>query len=205
MVWFRSVCESWRTIIHEPQFVKKHLSLATKDDNINNWGVITHYQYQDPKSCSLRSIFHEPYGRAVDLYYPFKNLQRGVGIVGSCDGLVCSYDIERTFDKFYIWNPSTRESLILPSFGEGANFGSSDGFGYDSSNDDYQVIRVAFVKAPLEVKVYSLKTDSWRRIEDFPNNLKMSQPMESSKLVNGSIHWSAANLSDNSWVIIALD
>ncbi|KAG5554201.1 hypothetical protein RHGRI_011904 [Rhododendron griersonianum] len=205
LVRFRSVCKSWCTIIYEPQFVKKHLSLVTKDDNINNWRVIIRYQYHDLKSCSLRSFFHEPYGRAVDLYYPFKTLRRGVGIVGSCDGLVCIYYYEKSVDNFYIWNPSTRESHILPSFGEGANFGFSYGFGYDSFNDDYKVIRVAFAKGPLEVKVYSLKTDSWRRIGGFPSNLIMFRPMESSKLVNGSIHWSATNLNNNSWVIIALD
>ncbi|KAH7844339.1 hypothetical protein Vadar_026970 [Vaccinium darrowii] len=205
LIRFRCVCKSWCTMIYEPQFVKKHLSRATKDGDITHWRVIIRYRYHDLKSCSLHSIFHEPYECPVDLYYPFKTLQRGVGIVGSCNGLVCIYYYEKSVDNFYLWNPSTRESHILPYYGDGANFGFSYGFGYDSFNDDYKVIRVAYAKGSLEVKVYSLKIDSWRRIEGFPSNLIMFQPMESSKHVNGSIHWVGTNLCDNSWVILAFD
>ncbi|KAH7843924.1 hypothetical protein Vadar_022450 [Vaccinium darrowii] len=205
LIRFRSVCKSWCSIIYEPQFVKKHLSLATKDDDINHWRVIICYKYRDLKSCSLQSIFHDSYGCAMDPCYPFMTLQRGVGIVGSCNGLVCIYYYEKLVDNCCLWNPSTRESHILPYYGEGTNFGFSYGFGYDSFNDDYKVIRVGFAKGPTEVKVYSLKTDSWRRIEGFPSNLIIFRPLESSKHVNGSIHWTATNLSSNSWVITALD
>lgn len=106
MVRFRSVCKSCCTIIYEPQFVKKHLSLANKDDYINHWRVITCYKYHDLKPCSLNSIFHEPFGYAVDLYYPFMTLQRGDGIVGSCNGLIPL--LMQMLGGFQCWNKGVR-------------------------------------------------------------------------------------------------
>ncbi|GFY82461.1 hypothetical protein Acr_02g0007010 [Actinidia rufa] len=205
LIRFKSVCKSWLAMISDPQFAKKHLSLLTKDDTIDPWRIMIRYPYHDLKSCSLHSIFHEPYGYAVDLDFPLKRLRRDVVIVGSCDGLVCISFSEGQIDILYIWNPSTRESHILPSFGKGLNRGISYGFGYDSSNDDYKVVRVAFVNGPHEVKVYSLRTDSWRRIQDFPNDLIEYNCMESGQLVNGSLNWASANPSNHSWVITGFD
>ncbi|XP_057486039.1 F-box/kelch-repeat protein At3g23880-like [Actinidia eriantha] len=205
LIRFKSVCKSWQTMISKPQFAKKHLSLATKDDIINPWRIIIRYPYHDLKSCSLHSIFHEPQSYVVDLDYPLKRLRRDVRIVGSCDGLVCISFFENLIDIIYIWNPSTRETHILPSYGRGFNFSISYGFGYDSSNDDYKVVRVAFVNGPLEVKVYSLRTDSWRRIQDFPSNLINFHSTECGQLVNGSLNWAATHPTNQSWVIIALD
>ncbi|XP_071940049.1 F-box/kelch-repeat protein At3g23880-like [Coffea arabica] len=65
-------------------------------------------------------------------------------IVGSCNGLVCL--------------KIPRKQLCY-------------GFGYDESNDDYKIVAISLVKVSdamgkkIRVEVYSLKTDSWRRIE----------------------------------------
>ncbi|KAL7243275.1 hypothetical protein ACSBR1_015642 [Camellia fascicularis] len=69
---------------------------------------------------------------------------------------------------------------------------------YDSSNDDYKVVRINNFNNSLEVKIYSLRTDSWRKIQDFPSN-------RIGKLMNGSLNWVGINPSDHSWVITALD
>ena len=63
------------------------------------------------------------------------------------------------------------------------------GFGYDSFADDYKLVRVvtfATERFETKVKLYSLGTNSWKRIEDFP----YSVPNKSDGIfVNGALHW----------------
>ena len=67
-------------------------------------------------------------------------------------------------------------------------------FGYDLCNDDYKVLRViAFYNRgqPLKefkVKVYSLRSHSWRKIEDqWPK--KECTISSNSVWLNGALHW----------------
>ncbi|KAI8032017.1 F-box/kelch-repeat protein [Camellia lanceoleosa] len=101
-----------------------------------------------------------PYGYTVNLNYPLKTLRLDAGIGGSCDGLVCVYLVENYNDIIHIWNPTTRKHKSLPSFGKGFILSISYGFGYDSSNDDYKVVRISNFNDSLEVKIYSLRTNS---------------------------------------------
>ncbi|XP_047339485.1 F-box protein CPR1-like [Impatiens glandulifera] len=69
-------------------------------------------------------------------------------------------------------------------------------FGYDSTNDDYKVVRLVF---PLidahfkryitsyEVKVYSFKSNSWHRSETSPDHPKLESIGDS--IVCGAMHW----------------
>ncbi|KAI9075267.1 hypothetical protein K1719_042768 [Acacia pycnantha] len=64
-------------------------------------------------------------------------------VVGTCDGLVCITDYQ-----ILIWNPSIRKYMVLPepiltySTVNGQHEGYQlFGFGFDSKNKDYKVIR----------------------------------------------------------------
>ncbi|KAI8556175.1 hypothetical protein RHMOL_Rhmol05G0231400 [Rhododendron molle] len=75
------------------------------------------------------------------------------------------------------------------------------GFGYDESIDDYKVVRFFSSTGcrEVQVKVYTLRSDSWRRIRDFP----LSRfPKGLGTFVNGSLHWIVVNESYN---IVSLD
>ncbi|KAM7523255.1 hypothetical protein LguiA_013157 [Lonicera macranthoides] len=67
------------------------------------------------------------------------------------------------------------------------------GFGYGDAKDDYKVVRMVqfYVKDKesfrAEVSVYSLKSNSWRRIGDFPYYL--SYKRVSGVLASGALHW----------------
>ncbi|THG00569.1 F-box/kelch-repeat protein At3g23880-like [Camellia sinensis] len=185
--------------------MKKHLSLVTKDDTINPWRIIIRYPFHKLKSCSLDSFFDGPYGYAVNLNYPLKTLRLDARIGGSCDGLICVYFVENYDDIIYIRNPAIGKHKILPSFGKGFILSISYGVGYDSPNDDCKVVRINNFNDSLEVKIYSLRTDSWRKIQDFPSNIIGFHSMDSGKLVNGSLNWVGINTSDHSWVVTALD
>ncbi|KAI8005313.1 F-box/kelch-repeat protein [Camellia lanceoleosa] len=70
---------------------------------------------------------------------------------------------------------------------------------------DGMVVRIGFANGSLEVKIYSLRTDSWKKIQDFPTNIIGFHSMDLGKLVNGSLNWVGTNPSNHSWVITALD
>ncbi|XP_059631104.1 F-box protein CPR1-like [Cornus florida] len=67
------------------------------------------------------------------------------------------------------------------------------GFGYDCVSDDYKLVRmVQFFGYSVnsfysEVKVYSLKANSWRRIQGFPYYLRHHGV--NGVLVSGALHW----------------
>ncbi|GMY35324.1 F-box protein CPR1 [Fagus crenata] len=85
------------------------------------------------------------------------------------------------------------------------------GFGYDETSDDYKVMRLVQFFAGeddswrSEVKVYSLKNDSWKRVPDCPYYLcyKPSYGM----LASGALHWvvNPKAESDTTNLILAFD
>lgn len=53
-----------------------------------------------------------------------------------------------------------------------------------------------------QVKIYTLSTNTWRRIQDFPSGVPFD---ESAKFVSGTLNWLASTTSSSSWVIVSLD
>ncbi|KAF9604186.1 hypothetical protein IFM89_003932 [Coptis chinensis] len=89
---------------------------------------------------------------AVEIDYPGKGSFNGVEIVGSCNGLLCIHT--DFFDV--IWNPCTNEYKklpIAPAVAESIEDWESHityGFGYDSTVDDYKVVKVAFLHSGFD-------------------------------------------------------
>ncbi|KAG5549737.1 hypothetical protein RHGRI_014887 [Rhododendron griersonianum] len=150
------------------------------------------------------SIMHEQSDTtAVDIDYPFEKPRERVWIDfnGSCNGLVC---IMVTGYIMYVWNPATRKSTELPVIKMlNTVFNNKCGIGYDDSIDDYKVVVIlsAHVDRVIQnrVEVYTLRTDSWRRIGDCPHSLAGS---DSGIFVSGVLHWTSR---DSNWIIVSLD
>ncbi|KAG5531226.1 hypothetical protein RHGRI_025997 [Rhododendron griersonianum] len=162
------------------------------------------------KTCSLRSVLEsQQWESAVDLDYPFNDLDQSVVVVGSCNGLMC---VAATLTgTIYLFNPSTRKSKRLPDSGIKRPRDSRDlyGFGFDESNDDYKVVLISHggggVSAKRNVMVYTLRTDSWRQIGGFPGGVPCNVL---GNFLNGSLLWLVC--VDNSgpgysYVIVSLD
>lgn len=108
-------------------------------------------------------------------------------------------------------NPSTRISTKLPPVEVKMipGFYNIFGFGYNESSDDYKVLGIfcAFGNVGVYesvVKLYSLKTNSWKRIEDF----KGGEPLDDSgKFAGGKLHFSTIRGIglDFRWDIVSLD
>ncbi|KAG5560587.1 hypothetical protein RHGRI_003793 [Rhododendron griersonianum] len=146
-------------------------------------------------SCSLYSILNEQSDTAVDLDFPSKVSNHRGTIVGCCDGLVCVASDREVF----IWNPSTRKSKRLPDveIPSPYHYIAMHGFGYDESIDDYKVAVFSCDANnqnrgfEAEGNVYSLRTNSWRRIRGFPSCLHMDV---SGTYLNGALHWISCSL-----------
>ncbi|KAG5549760.1 hypothetical protein RHGRI_014908 [Rhododendron griersonianum] len=122
----------------------------------------------------------------VKLDCPFKVPNLRVTIWGACDGLVCI----GTKREVLIWNPSTGKYRGLPNVEMPYNCYAWFGFGYDECIDDYKVVGFFFDDrrsgSEPEVKVYTLGSDSWRRIEDCPYRAPRGVL---GTFVNRALHW----------------
>ncbi|XP_016473789.1 F-box/kelch-repeat protein At3g23880-like [Nicotiana tabacum] len=126
-------------------------------------------------------------------------------ILGSCDGLFC---ICRDFEDLFLWNPSTRKLKELPSSGinvlrDSEGIDISYGFGYTECQSDYRVVEIVRNENSnrYNVSVYSLRTNSWKRIQEYLSIIFWDH---SGKFVNGKLHWSAEDrVSDgnSTWFI----
>ncbi|XP_058006574.1 F-box/kelch-repeat protein At3g06240-like [Hevea brasiliensis] len=83
------------------------------------------------------------------------------------------------------------------------------GFGFDSTTDDYKLVRVVYLKDstlnynefPPLVEIYSLRSRGWRKVD---NNLKyVMREGSTSAFLNGACHWVATKEDGISEVIVS--
>ncbi|XP_065852782.1 F-box protein CPR1-like [Euphorbia lathyris] len=178
LVRFRCLSKPLCSIIDSSDFIRLHLShsLNTRSNLriiLRDWNLYS-VDFDSLDAAAAAESFDHP-------------LQSGGGTeaVGSCHGLVFLRNSER---NLALYNPSTRRYKRVPvseieppdnSLKTGYVF---YGFGYDSVNEDYKLIRMAtfvgdddgceFIQYDYEVKVYSLKNDSWKKIKGLPFYLR---------------------------------
>ncbi|XP_017224381.1 F-box protein CPR1 [Daucus carota subsp. sativus] len=199
---FRCVSKEWCRLIDSNEFGKKH------------WRRMI--------ECNKRSVIFSGYdvgkfyladfealdggGDAVEINGPLGALVSGAVFFGAANGLVCV--AKDMMNELFIFNPSTRKGRKIPS--APADFPRSRdssefvqcGFGYDHVNDDYKIVKIGescFRFSGMKVIVYSLKSDSWKRIQDVPSNVQLIG--DRGIFANGALHWFAvkdpANFSED--------
>uniref|UniRef100_M0ZWT6 F-Box protein n=2 Tax=Solanum tuberosum TaxID=4113 RepID=M0ZWT6_SOLTU len=186
---FRCASKSWFALISSPEFVKTHLSLNDNNNEYTRHKVMmferTVCNFRD---CSVSSLFNNSFIKANDLDYP-RQVPCGVYIVGSVNGLICLVSREK---ELFLWNPSIRKYKKLPNPKTKttlAYFPRVYGFGYDKFHDDYNVVVIFIynnISLHIEVKRNSLKSDSWRTVDNCPSIVPLQQP---GRFVNGKLHW----------------
>ncbi|XP_026412940.1 uncharacterized protein LOC113308688 [Papaver somniferum] len=199
----KCVCKTWYTLLSTPDFVKLHLHLTIQRNNPNL--MLRSYETTSPSSL-LHSISYDTILSSVneiehdcEIDYPFKSLHYDMGLLGSCNGLVCMWfsDTDET-EFFCVWNPATKIYKKLPK-SPGA-YGVC-GFGYDHNTDDYKLINV--VDTSCLVEVYTLRSNSWRNTQTIPFRIPMR---DIGVLVNGFYHWLGETRAEPfSKVIVSLD
>ncbi|KAK1368155.1 F-box protein interaction domain protein [Heracleum sosnowskyi] len=207
----RCVSKGWCSLIDSNPFVKKHLKRALECNVgaliINQRGKF--YLAEDFKS----NLDDDDDAVAVEMMDPLKTLISAADFVGSANGLVCVS--KNQMNEFVVFNPSTRKSRKIPSapaeFPRSFHMTETSlcGFGYDRVNDDYKVVKIA--ECYLQFRgimaiVYSLKTNSWKRIQNVPVYNKIRFSGKWGMFASGALHWLAiknpVNCSD---IIVGFD
>ncbi|XP_057787283.1 F-box/kelch-repeat protein At3g23880-like [Salvia miltiorrhiza] len=206
----RCVSKSWNSLISSSRFVNTHLKRSAENADFANHRII--FTLINPsfnlKQCSVNSLMCEPLTVASNVDYPNKTPHSAVWVVGSCNGIICVAIDEK---DVFLWNPATRKSKQLPPAGVEMKPGFYYiwGFGYSESEVDYKVVGLfcAYGDGGLQesvVKIYSLRANSWKRIEDFRCGVPFD---ETGKFASGKLHFAASKGMDfdSRWNIVSLD
>ncbi|KAL3506367.1 hypothetical protein ACH5RR_031749 [Cinchona calisaya] len=195
LVKFRCVSKSWSSIISSPSFIKTHLKISSNSRKYANKSLVFGHTNSPSKlyTCYLYSILSEnSTANTMEIDPPLRMQGHQLSFVGCCNGLVC---ILNSRDILVLWNPSTRKSKQLPYSPNHGNHGYfAYGFGYDESHDDYKVVEICNIcyqpfSFETPVNVYSLVTNSWRRIQDY---LGPFVSPRSCVFMNNALHWPVA-------------
>ncbi|KAK9911035.1 hypothetical protein M0R45_034961 [Rubus argutus] len=183
LVRFRCVCKSWRALISDSHLVMKHLSCSVS--GVKSSGCCSRLIFS---TVPLQSLDYAALNDAVGPVARSELCLPGplgcMRIVGSCNGLVC---LEGNRGCVVLWNPSTRETRVLPVLNIlhlGIMF---YGFGYDSTIDDYKVILglKSVAASTTTVAIFTLKTGLWRAVHA-GGYVKLNGQ---GCLINGALHW----------------
>ncbi|KAG4132332.1 hypothetical protein ERO13_D08G025822v2 [Gossypium hirsutum] len=194
---FKCVSKLWCSSIDDPYFIKLHLSDSLKT-NTNHSLILRRWGYD------FLSVNYDSLKTTQVINPPLTNSP--IKILGSCNGLLALIDDK---DRIFLWNPSTRKSQVLPS--TEIEFSSTlissapstyYGFGYEPISDDYKLVRMVQSHGNndeyfhSEAKVYSLRSNCWRRIKDVCFYLKFNRKFgflannrKFGFLANNALHW----------------
>ncbi|KAI3524068.1 hypothetical protein L1887_02703 [Cichorium endivia] len=165
---FRFVCKQWHSFLRTPVFAKKHLHHLTNNDHQNHHKLLVlslTYKYFYTIDCETPKD-PSPATRSL----PFEACYETFSIVTSLHGMVCVGITKRSQDDaeyshLILWNLLTGEYKTLSNTGSDKECykktESPFGLYYSSSDDDYKLLRVTNFHSAY---IYSLKSDSWRKI-----------------------------------------
>lgn len=185
---FKTVSKSWRSSITDPCFLNKSPKL------IINYGYAALFSLDPSSSGNLEEKLSFPPEIEQDIKTSNPIL------VGSCNGLLLLRSLCDT--RMWMLNVSTREfhTIHIPKISSSQTQSTMFikqrcyGFGYDSVNDDYKVIKVSSYDVNRNhsipsTSVYSLRNNAWRT-----NRARkgLALPIAASGVfVGGKLHWIA--------------
>ncbi|CAI0440182.1 unnamed protein product [Linum tenue] len=188
---FRSLSKPLCDLIDSSDFIRLHLSDSLRAKSHHSLIL---------RDWHLYTVDFDSLDAAVGLEHPL-SVGGGTEALGSVNGLVALRNSER---DLAIYNIATRKvrklpvSEVEPPGGQHLRTGYVFyGFGYDSVNDDYKLVRMAtFVgdenacdtyNYDYEVKVYSFRSNSWKKIMDVPFYVLHRRGY--GVLVGSALHW----------------
>ncbi|MCD7448356.1 hypothetical protein HAX54_041091 [Datura stramonium] len=195
LVQFKCVSKLWKALISDPYFTMKHLNHAKNGRDFQKLLIYQHSITENTSSmycCSLSSVqLVEINAQKLDCPSSSTSV-----VHCSCNGLAVIRVFKRTSAKqsvLMLWNPSTRESIVLPDpeFPVKGHF--CLGMGYDSTSGDYKILKIRNdidgSKEPNGILV--LKSGSWRNIDKHPRGISSQVSGMGSALafVNDAFHW----------------
>ncbi|KAM3327560.1 hypothetical protein P3S68_033907 [Capsicum galapagoense] len=160
---FKCVLKFWMALISEPYFTTKHFNHAKNNQRFEKMLFLNREYSFHCSSLSSDQLFENVQG--IDR--PRSGKLWGWNIHCCYDGLVL-VGVRNYPDKDFmllLWNPSTRESVVLPNPKFSQEVTCTWGLGYDSTSDDYKILKI---DGKERNEVLALKSGSWRKIDDHP-------------------------------------
>lgn len=152
---FKCVSKQFHLLINDPGFIKLHLRYQT-------------LKYPKFILISRYTTLHKVILYLDLLDNPVSIPSKSISLICSCDGLFALMHFVDKIPHIILWNPSTNKHKSLSDFSEvkdhyaGWWFSYAMGLGYDSATD----VISSYAYPTICGFVYSLKTDSWRKIEN---------------------------------------
>lgn len=202
----RCVQKSWYRVIHSSSFITLHLNYQINSQRKRY--LLFHSNYS---SYSIHSDNNKC--RLSYNWYPNVSLTS----YGTSGGLICLSDLCLDYSShIYLWNPAIRMLKALPPSSffsnifvldfKGYVYKLSLAFGYSPHVDDYKVVKVMiycmeeYAKWLTVVDVYSLRSNSWKRVGGDLSCCKLSRPV----FINGAAYW-VAKKSHGKKIIVCFD
>ncbi|GKC25362.1 F-box/kelch-repeat protein-like protein [Tanacetum coccineum] len=161
------VSKQWHSIIKSPMFANMHLKRITHGDHQNNHKLLMLYR-NIPCTFSIFDCETLEVGPCRPV--PFEVVKGNICIKSSCNGLVLvtlAKDVnDKMLSDIILWNPLTGDYKTLTTkpkyYKEFYSRGNVFEMYYNSSEEDYRILRITYSS---NVYIYSLKSDTWRRIK----------------------------------------
>jgi F-box interacting protein len=196
------VCKAWLNLVQDPLLVSMHFSRATRNDPcliLHSDSPIQNQLY----SLELSDLIKDDQ-RVNKIRVP---VFPEFNVVGSCKGLLCLCDSSEE-NLLYVYNPFSRDYIMLPKSEELPNQSTVYGFGFSQTTNKFKVIQavnplrpraphwrqIGLMSFQAEVQILTLGSPAWRTLGKLPYRQIYQEP--SQVLVCGRIHWSVSSGSD---------
>ncbi|GMI70859.1 F-Box Protein92 [Hibiscus trionum] len=207
------VYRAWRTLIHDPFLISKHLDEAAGNDPSfileSNWHI--------PNQRHFIDFFDHSEGQVISKKLPAINSPTTpMYLIDSCNGLLCMHDASRTV---FICNPFTGLYIQPPKPVKFPTLVGGLWFGFQQTTKQYKVIQIVFRRqlrrvnsstistsissTQSEVQILTLGNPSWRNLGTIPYRFIHSK---SKTLVHGRFHWlTKPNKNTTATLLISFD
>ena len=186
---FRCVSNSCNSIITDTTFINKHLKLNLNQPesliSTNTHSGYLLYTTKDknssPSSKQLCTVVCNNDRTLTQVSrFEIPTFFDECDIVDFCNGLFCLASYEKELCHIiYLWNPSIRmfKKLLATPFTD-KDTTSVMGLAYNSQNNDFKILRIVSVLdgQEAEAEIYSLSTDSWRKVVISIESLRGYEP-----------------------------
>ncbi|OMO59359.1 hypothetical protein CCACVL1_24896 [Corchorus capsularis] len=193
---FRCLSKSWQGFLTSPCLADMHLNDHQTKTKTKSQVLIV----SSGNSFRLIKEIESPTKPDFPLQLEFTEER---DVLGSCNGLLL-VAVHGEDKGMKLWNLTTGECQKLPPSCPSSNdVKGTFGFGYDKSTNDFKVITFGYVDdsnyllddIERVVQIYSLRSNTWKRIKGFPLSISFTDQTKSGTLVDGVIYWTVKSPS----------